>query len=252
MESSNQKNIILIIILLVLILFASTVAFLFLNKDIKLNKNIQNSLDNKDSSIIDQEKNIVIRSKFIDKNGDSFNYVTIEYTPDNSTESYILKSFYDNNFLLDRTDPEWDQFLDEYEISYLSDKYLAVRVTDGYESIPSDLLFNLSTLREEKPSIDEPGTYKFYDNDNYVIFRSIPGISESFGGKEFLSVEVINGESISSISPKSTCILTEKPTTDAITISDGLISFTEITYTEDGREVLNKRGLNIINFCENQ
>lgn len=197
----------LIVILVIFILITSVVAFLFLNKDIKFNKNIENVTKNRDNqedyTILDQEKNIIIRSKFIDKNEGTFNYVTIEYTPDNSAESYILKTFYDNNFVLDRTDPEWDQFLDEYEIAYLSDKYLAVRVTGGYEGIASDLLFDLSTLREEKPSIDEPGTYNFFENDKYVIFRFIPGISEYFGGKDFITVEVVNGDSIPFVSPKS-------------------------------------------------
>lgn len=256
MENSNNKNILLIFIIVVFILFAFVITFLFLNKDIKFNKNIENVTKNKDtqedSTILDQEKNIILRSKFIDKNGETFNYVTIEYTPDSSTESYILKTFYDNRFLLDKTDPEWDQFLDRYEIAYLSNKYLAVRVTDGYEGIASDLLFDLSTLSEKQPSIDELGTYTFYDNDKYIIFKSIPGISESFGGKDFVTVEVVNGKSIDFLSPTLKCILTEKPTTDDITISDGLISFTEITYSEDGKEILNKRGLNITNFCENQ
>lgn len=255
MENSNNKNILVIFILVIIILISSVIVFLFLNKDIKLNKNIENDTTSKgnqeDSTILDQEKNIIIRSKFIDKNGDSFNYVTIEYKPDNSTESYILKSFYDNNFLLDRTDPEWDQFLDKYEISYLSDKYLAVRVTGGYESIASDLLFDLSTLREEKPSIDEPGTYNVFENDKYVIFKSIPGASSYFGGPEFLSIEVLNGESINFISPTSKCILTEEPTTTDITITDGVISFTEITYSEDGKEVNTEKSININDFCKN-
>lgn len=254
MENSNNKNILLIFIIVLLILFAFVITFLFLNKDIQLNQNVDSTKEStdkiEDSTILDQEKNVIIRSKLIDKNGETFNYVTIEYTPDNSAESYILKTFYDNRFLLDKTGPEWDQFLDRYEIVYLSDKYLAVKVTDGYEGIPSDLLFDLSTLREEKPSIDEPGTYTFYDNDKYIIFKSISGISESFGGKNFITVEVVNGELIDFLSPTSKCILTEKPTTDDITISDGLISFTEITYAEDGKEVKTEKNININDFCK--
>lgn len=250
MENSNNKNSLLLIVILLLILISSTFAFLFLNKDIRLNKNTKNSSDSTDYTVIDQEKNVIIKSKLIDKNGEKFNYVVIEYKPDNSTENYILKTFYDNKFSLDSIGPESDQFLDEYEIAYLSNKYLAVRVTDGYESIPSDLLFDLSTLREDKPSIDEPGTYKFLENDKYVIFRSIPGISESFGGKNFITVEVVNGESINFVSPTSECILTEKQTTDDITITNGVISFTEITYAEDGKEVKTEKNININDFCK--
>jgi hypothetical protein len=254
MKNSNNKNILLIFIIVVFILFASFITFLFLNKDIQLNQNVDSTKEStdkiEDSIIIDQEKNVVIKSKLIDKNGEKFNYVTIEYTPNNSAESYILKTFYDNKFSLDATGPESEQFLDKYEIAYLSNKYLAVGVTGGYEGISSDLLFNLSTLREEKPSIDEPGTYKFFDNDKYVIFRSIPGISESFGGKDFITVEVVNGESIDFVSPTLKCILTEKPTTDDITIKDGLISFTEITYSEDGKEVKTEKNININDFCK--
>lgn len=255
MENSNNKNILLIFIIVVLILFTSVITFLFLNKDIQLNKNLNNTEKStnkiEDYNIIDQEKNVVIKSKLIDKNGEKFNYVTIEYTPNNSAESYILKTFYDNRFLLDKTDPEWDQFLDRYEIAYLSNKYLAIRVTGGYEGISSDLLFDLSTLKEEKPSIDESGTYKFYDNDKYIIFKSISGISEYFGGKDFITVEVVNGKSIDFLSSTSKCILTEKPTTDDISIKDGVISFTEITYAEDEKEILNKRDLKINDFCKN-
>jgi|GEM_PF-1061744 len=256
MESSNNKNILLMVIIVVIVIISSVIAFLFLNKDTKLNKNIENDTTSKgnqeDYSIIDQEKNVVIKSKFIDKNGEKLNYVVIEYKPDNSTENYILKTFYDNKFSLDTTGPESEQFLDKYEIVYLSNKYLAVRVTGGYEGIYSDLLFDLSTIKEEKPSIDESGTYTFYDNDKYVIFRSIPGISESFGGKNFITVEVVNGESINFVSPTSKCILTEKQTTNDITITDGVISFTEITYAEDGKEVNTEKSININDFCKDK
>lgn len=254
MENSNNKNILLMGITIVVVLISSVITFLFLNKDIQLNKNLNNTEKStnkiEDYNIIDQEKNVVIKSKLIDKNGETFNYVTIEYKPDNSTESYILKTFYDNKFSSDTTSPESEQFLDKYEIAYLSNKYLAIRVTGGYEGISSDLLFDLSTLKEEKPSIDESGTYTFYDNDKYIIFKSISGISDFFGGKDFITVEVVNGESIYFVSPTSKCILTKKPTTDDITISDGLISFTEITYSEDGKEVKTEKNININDFCK--
>lgn len=66
-----------------------------------------------------------------------------------------------------------------------------------------------------------------------------------------MSIEVLNGESINFISPTSKCILTEEPTTTDITITDGVISFTEITYSEDGKEVNTEKSININDFCKN-
>jgi len=245
MENSNNKNILLTFIIVVFILFASFITFLFLNKDIQLNQNVDSTKEStdkiEDSIIIDQEKNIIIRSKFIDRNGETFNYVTIEYTPDNSAESYILKILYDDKPPLDKTGyPEEDR----YEIVYLSDKYLVVRVIAGLGGPPYDLLFNLSTLREEIPSVDDSGTYTFYDNDKYIIFKSSEFVSSVFG-RDFITVEVVNGKPIQ-------CILTEKPTTDDITIKDGIISFTEITYSEDGKDVKTEKNININDFCKDQ
>lgn len=60
MENSNNKNILVIVILVIIILISSVIVFLFLNKDIKLNKNIENITTSKgnqeDSTILDQEK----------------------------------------------------------------------------------------------------------------------------------------------------------------------------------------------------
>lgn len=65
MENSNNKNILLIFIVVVFILLAFVITFLFLNKDIQLNKNVDNTKESTDKiedySIIDQEKNVVIK-----------------------------------------------------------------------------------------------------------------------------------------------------------------------------------------------
>lgn len=55
----------LIFIVVVFILLAFVITFLFLNKDIQLNKNVDNTKESTDKiedySIIDQEKNVVIK-----------------------------------------------------------------------------------------------------------------------------------------------------------------------------------------------
>jgi hypothetical protein len=239
MENSNNKNFLFIAIFLIVIIVASFATIIFLDRDKDSKTQINQASDN--FTIIDQKGNAVIKSKFVEKDAKNINYVTIEYN------NYILKTFFDEPYPED-----WGR-QNEYKIEYLSDNYLSIRITGGYEGIPSDLLFDLSNFREEKPSLDGiegVGTYKFYENDTYVIFQGIGG---GYGfGKDLLSVEFIDGKSILFISPTSKCILTEKPTTDDITIKDGIISFTERIYTDDGQEILNKRGLDINNFCKNQ
>ncbi len=237
MENSNNKNFLFFAIFLIVIILASFTTIIFLDRD--KDSKTQSNQAGDDFTIIDQKGNAVIKSKMIEKDIKNINYVTIEYN------NYILKTFFDEPYPED-----WGR-QNEYKIEYISDKYLSIRITDSYEGISSDLLFNLSNFREEKSMIDgieELGTYKFYENDKYIIFQ---GIGDAFG-KDLLSVEFIDGKSILFISPTSKCILTEKPTTDDITIKDGIISFTEITLTEDGKEILNKRDLDINNFCRNQ
>lgn len=235
MENSNNKTFLLFAISLIVIIVASFTTIIFLDRD--KDSKIQSNQAGDDFTIIDQKGNAIIKSKFIEKEGKNINYVTIEYN------NYILKTFFDEPYPED-----WGR-QNEYKIEYLSDKYLSIRITGGYEGIPSDLLFDLSNFREEKPSLDGiegVGTYKFYEDDKYVLLQGIgrfmwPG----------LSVEIINGESISSISPTSKCILTEEEA-ENIVVKNGIVSFTELSISQIGVETKVEKSIDINDFCRNQ
>ena len=236
MENANNKNFLVIAIFLIVFIVASfsSIIFLYISKDSKYKTNQEGEY----FTIIDQKGNAVIKSKLIEKDGKKINYVNVEYN------NYILKTFFDEPYPED-----WGR-QNEYKIEYISDKYLSIGITGGYEGIPYDLLFDLSNFREEKPSLDGiegVGTYKFYENDKYVLLQGIgrfmwPG----------LSVEIINGESISSISPKSKCILTEEEA-ENIAVKNGIVSFTEIALVEDSdkiNEIKTNKRINIDDFCK--
>jgi len=234
MENSNNKNILLTFIIVVFILFASFITFLFLNKDIKFNKDVKNSQNTAESisTIIDQKEDFSIKLRNINRNNEKFNYTTVEYNKD--SENYILKSFFDETYP--------DQLgVTNYSISYLSNKYLTVR-EDGWE-INMDYLFDLTNLTEIDPrgeEVGKVGTYRFYENDKYVLFEGIGRIMWTG-----LTVVFIDDK------PIYNCILTREDAEDII-VKDGIISFTELALTEDGSEVKTDKSINITDFCKDK
>ena len=166
--------------------------------------------------------------------GKKINHVALEYRRSIDDDKKIIHDFtYEAASNLDAT----------YEISHLSQKYLVVTQCGGMAPC-SDHLFDLNKLQQVKLQFPMTlGSILFFENEKYIAFEGIGRVAQSG-----ISIEVIDGK-------KVYCPISSEEVSD-ISISDGVMSFTEYALVQDKeglvKEVITKKEINIAEFCKNK
>jgi hypothetical protein len=229
MKNKKGNATVIAIIVVIVAITASVITWLVATKK---QVSVQSSIVQSDSQAL---LPIINLNKTLEEElGKKFSHVAIEYKKNANADKKIIHELVHEI----STDPQ-AYYDPQYEVSYLSPKYLIVSSCVGLTAPCFETLFDLEKLQEVNLQFPmNLGSYAFYENEKYIVFKGIGRMA-----KPGISIEMIDGK-------KVYCLISEEDVSDVV-VKNGVMSFTEYALVEGKGEIITKKEVNIIDFCKN-